>query len=116
MNAEGCESNVRAMLAKLRIYALRLALVIHLMRNGINAPDLIDKHTMNAAVRTCDCFEYWGRKTLDEISDKDIAKRLSNSDLLRELVSRYGIKNQSELARMIGKSQQYVSNVLNGKK
>lgn len=116
MNAEGCESNVRAMLAKMRIYVLRLALVIHLLRNGINAPDSIDKHTMNAAVRTCTCFEYWGRKTLNEISDTDITKRLSNADLLREMVARYNIGNQSELARLIGKSQQYVSNVLNGKK
>ena len=116
MNSEGCESNVRAMLAKLRIYALRLALVIHILRNGVKAPDLIDRHTMSAAVRTCDCFEYWGRRTLDEISDKDLGKRLSNSELLRELVSRYSINNQSELARLIGKSQQYVSGVLNGKK
>lgn len=116
MNSEGCESNVRAMLAKLRIYALRMALVIHLLRNGIKAPDLIDKHTMSAAVRTCNCFEYWGRKTLAEISDKDLGKRLSNSELLCELVSRYSINNQSELARLIGRTQQYVSNVLNCKK
>lgn len=116
MNTEGCESNVRAMLAKLRIYALRLALVIHLLRNGVKAPDLIDKRTMNAAVMTCDCFEHWGRKTLDEISDKEIRKRISNADLLRELVSRYNVSNQSELSRLIGKSQQYVSGVLNEKK
>lgn len=116
MNTEGCESNVRAMLAKLRIYALRLALVIHLLRNGVKAPDMIDKRTMNAAVMTCDCFEHWGRKTLDEISDKEIRKRISNADLLRELVSRYSVKNQSELARLIGKTQQYVSGVLNEKK
>lgn len=116
MNAEGCESNVRAMVAKLRIYCLRLALVIHILRNGINPPDMIDKYTMNAAVRTCNCFEYWGRKTLAEISDKDLGKRLSNSELLRELVSRYSINNQSELARLIGKSQQFVSSVLNCKK
>ena len=116
MNSEGCESNVRAMLAKLRIYALRLALVIHLLRNGVKAPDLIDKHTMSAAVRTCDCFEYWGRRTLDKISDKEVAKRINNADLLREFASRYNVTNQSELARMIGKSQQYVSGVLNGKK
>ena len=112
MNAEDCESGVRAMLAKMRIYALRLALVIHLLKNGCNAPEQIDKFTMIAALKTCNAFEYWNSKALRAIANTDIQKTLSNADLLRELASRYAISNQSELARLIGKSQQYVSRIL----
>ena len=112
MNGEDCESGVRAMLAKMRIYAIRLALVIHLLRHGHKAPEMIDGYAMNASVKSCNAFEVWNSKALRAIANTDATKELSNADLLRELVARYGINNQSELARLIGKSQQYVSRIL----
>lgn len=112
MNDPECDSNKRAMIAKLRIYALRLALVIHLLRNGKDAPMMVDAYTMNAAIQTCDCFQRWNSKILDSISHAEATKQISSGDLLRELVLRYNVSNQSELARLINRSQQYVSRIL----
>ena len=112
MNAEDCENGVRAMLAKMRIYAIRLALVIHLLRHGHKAPEEIDGYAMSASIKTCNAFELWNSKALRAIANTDAVREMSNADLLRELVARYDINNQSELARLIGKSQQYVSRIL----
>lgn len=110
---DGADFSVRAMLAKMRIYALRFALIIHLLRHGKNASLEIDDYTMQAAIKTCDAFEKWNTMTIEALADKDTTRKISNADLLRELASRYNITNQSELARLIGKSQQYVSRILN---
>lgn len=113
MNDHGCDNDIRSMLAKMRIYLLRLALIIHLLRNGSNSSVYIDGYTMNAALKTCNSFEYWGRMTLYRLTNKDALKKISNADLIREIDNRYKIKNQSEFARIIGKSQQYISKILN---
>lgn len=112
MNAPDCEDVIRAMYAKLRIYCLRFALVIHLLKYGAKAVDEVDRKTMDSAIMTCDCFSYWNRQALSLISGSEAKKSLSNAELLRLLCERYNVTNQSELARLIGKSQQYVSKVL----
>lgn len=111
MNAPDCEDVIRAMYAKLRIYCLRFALTIHLLKYGSKAVDEVDRKTMDSAIRTCDSFAYWNRQALSLISGSEV-KSLSNAELLRLLCERYNVTNQSELARLIGRTQQYVSKVL----
>jgi len=112
MNAPDCEDAIRANYAKLRIYCLRFALTIHLLKCGAKAVDEVDRKTMDSAIRTCDVFAYWNRQALSLISGSEAKKSLSNAELLRLLCERYNVTNQSELARLIGRSQQYVSKVL----
>lgn len=112
MNSPDCEDATRAMYAKLRIYALRFALTIHLLKNGAKAADEISGQTMDSAIRTCNAFAGWNRQALSMISGSEAQKSLSNAQLLRLLCERYNVKNQSELARLIGRSQQYVCRVL----
>ena len=112
MNAPDCEDAIRANYAKLRIYCLRFALTIHLLKYGAKAVDEVDRKTMDSAIRTCDVFAYWNRQALSLISGSEAKKSLSNAELLRLLCERYNVTNQSELARLIGRSQQYVSKVL----
>ena len=112
MNAPDCEDAIRTNYAKLRIYCLRFALTIHLLKYGAKAVDEVDRKTMDSAIRTCDVFAYWNRQALSLISGSEAKKSLSNAELLRLLCERYNVTNQSELARLIGRSQQYVSKVL----
>ena len=112
MNSPDCEDAIRANYAKLRIYCLRFALVIHLMRFGAKAVDEVDRKTMDSAIRTCDVFAYWNRQALSLISGTEAKKSISNAEILRLLCERYNVTNQSELARLVGKSQQYISKVL----
>lgn len=112
MNAPDCEDSTRAMYAKMRIYCMRFALTIHLLKYGAKAVDEVDRKTMDSAIMTCDCFSHWNKQALSLISGSEAKKSLSNAELLRLLCERYDVKNQSELARLIGKSQQYVSKVL----
>lgn len=112
MNAPDCDDAIRANYAKLRIYCLRFALVIHLLKYGAKAVDEVDRKTMDSAIRTCDVFAYWNRQALSLISGTDAKKSISNAELLRLLCERYNVTNQSELARVIGRTQQYVSKIL----
>ena len=113
MNAPDCDDAIRASYAKMRIYCLRFALVIHLLKFGAKAVDEVDRKTMDSAITTCDAFAYWNRQALSLISGSEAKKSLSNAELLCLLCERYNVTNQSELARLIGRSQQYVSRVLN---
>lgn len=115
MNHPDCDEDIRGMYAKLRIYVLRIALVIHILKDGAKAADMIDRKTMDSAVRTCEVFAYWNTQALSLIRGTQTKKTISNADLLREFAERYHVSNQSELARLIGKSQQYVSRVLSDK-
>jgi hypothetical protein len=112
MNAPDCEDAIRANYAKLRIYCLRFALTIHLLKYGAKAVDEVDRKTMDSAIMTCDCFSHWNRQALSLISGSEAKKSLSNAEILRLLCERYNVTNQSELARLINKSQQYISKVL----
>lgn len=112
MNDSSCEDGVRAMFAKLRIVVLRIAAVIHLLKHSDKAPDEIDLKTMDAAILTADCFAHWGMQARSLIKGTSAKKDISNAQLLRLLCERYRIENQSELARLINRSQQYVSRIL----
>ena len=116
MNAPDCDDAVRANYAKMRIYCLRFALTIHLLKHGAKAVDEVDRKTMDSAIRTCDVFAYWNRQALSLICGTEAKKSISNAELLRLLCERYNVTNQSELARLIGRSQQYLSKILNNKK
>lgn len=113
MNHPDCDDDIRAMYAKIRIYVLRISLIIHLLKDGAKAADMIDRKTMDSAVRTCELFAYWNTQALSLIKGTQTKKTISNADLLREFADRYKISNQSELARLVGRSQQYVSRILN---
>ena len=115
MNAKDCEDSIRGMMAKMRIYALRIALIIHLLRFGKNASVEVDEFSMEASIRTCKAFERWNNMTLEALADKEAAIKISNADLLQELVRRYHVDNQSELARVLNTSQQNVSKLLKSK-
>ena len=112
MNDPNCDDAIRAMYAKMRIYALRFALTIHLLKHGSKASDEIDRKTMDSAIITCNCFAYWNRQALSLIDGTEAKKSISNAELLRMLCERYKVSNQSELARVIGRTQQYVSKIL----
>lgn len=112
MNDPNCDDAIRAMLAKMRIYCLRFALIIHLLKNGAKSSDEIDRKTMDSAVMTCNCFSHWNRQALSLINGTEAKKSISNAELLRLLCERYNVTNQSELARCINRSQQYVSRIL----
>ena len=112
MNASDCDDAIRANYAKLRIYCLRFALTIHLLKYGAKAADEVDRKTMDSAILTVDVFAHWNRQALSLISGSETKKSISNAELLRLFCERYNVTNQSELARVIGKSQQYVSKVL----
>ncbi len=112
MNASDCDDAIRANYAKLRIYCLRFALTIHLLKYGAKAADEVDRKTMDSAILTVDVFAHWNRQALSLISGSEAKKSISNAELLRLFCERYNVTNQSELARVIGKSQQYVSKVL----
>jgi hypothetical protein len=112
MNDPNCDDAIRAMYAKMRIYCLRFALVIHLLKNGSKASDEIDRKTMDSAIMTCNCFAYWNRQAIALIDGSEGKKSISNAELLRMLCERYRVTNQSELARLIGRTQQYVSKIL----
>ena len=77
MNDPNCDDAIRAMYAKMRIYCLRFALVIHLLKNGSKASDEIDRKTMDSAIMTCNCFAYWNRQALSLISGTDIKSVIS---------------------------------------
>ncbi len=111
-NQDSCEDSLRLMLSKLRINALRIALAIHLLKYGHHAPKHIDGQTMDAAIATCNAFQRWNERALAIIQDSGEQKRISNAALIRELVERFNIKNQSALARVLGRSQQYLNKVL----
>lgn len=115
MNDPNCDDAIRGMYAKMRIYCLRFALIIHLLKYGAKAADEIERRTMDLAIQTSDIFAYWNRQAMTMINGSEAKKKISNRELLREMVERYGIQNQSELARLIGRSQQYVSRILNDK-
>ncbi len=114
-NKEDCEDPLRRVLLKLRIYVLRLALIIHLLKYGHLAPPLIDGDTMSAAVSTCNVFLHWSERAMSAIEDDSEQKRISDAAIIREIVERFNIQNQSGLARLLNRSQQYINKVLNKK-
>ena len=115
MNDSGCEDSTRAMYAKMRIYALRISLILHLLKYGDKASDEVERKTMDLAIQTCNVFAYWNIQAMSLIDGREAKKTISNKELLNLLVERYNVQNQSELARLIGRSQQYVSKILSDK-
>ena len=113
LNDPDTNDTTGAMLSKMEIYALRLALIIHFLKKGESAGDYIDGSVMEAAVETCKVFEVWAQMALEAIGTGRSAKTMSNAEVIQEVNHRWGIKNQSQFAESIGISQQAVSKALN---
>ena len=112
-NDERCSSDLIGHFAKMDYYGLRLSVCIHLLKYGREAPDIIEASTMEAAVQTCHAFDYMNWRTLQRITGEEQRQALTDADLIRELVKRYNITNQSALARLVGRTQQYISKIIN---
>ena len=113
LNDPNTNDTTGAMLSKMEIYALRLALIIHFLKKGESAGDYIDGSVMEAAVETCKVFEEWAQMALEAIGTGRSTKPMSNAEVIQEVNHRWGIKNQSQFADSIGISQQAVSKALN---
>lgn len=115
MNDERASSDLIGHLAKAEYHVLRICLCIHLLIYGNEAPAIIDADIMERAVRTCKAFTWMHWKVLQRITGEEQRQALSDADLIREFVQRFSISNQSQLARCIGRTQQYVNKILNNK-
>lgn len=106
-------NNTDAMIALLR------KLEIHLCRWSIVVAVLSGQREITADVMrySIECMEYFkkcGEKAYCLIANPDTKpKELSNGELLRLLQERFPDLNQSQLAKAISRSQQYVSKELN---
>lgn len=116
MNDKRATDDLIGHLAKAEYIVKRIALIIHLLRFGDNAQEIIEGPTMNIAVQTMRAFNYMNWQALRRICGDDKREELTDADLIRELVRRYQITNQSALARCINRTQQYVSKLLTSKK
>lgn len=112
-NDERCNSDMQGHFSKMEIYCLRLCMCVHLLTFGRKAPIEVDEDIMHVAVRTCKAFDYMHWKTIQRITGEEQRQALSDKDIIRELVKRFEIKNQSALARCVGRTQQYINKILN---
>ena len=104
-----------AMFGKFVSYADRLSGVLHcLSSHNLNPmPTIISADTYRRAVVAMARFESWGLKVRDAISPKP--KQPTQKEVIKMLHAICPIVNQSDFARSIGKSQQYVNAILNEK-
>lgn len=105
-------------LSKLEIYTLKLASIIHLMKEGISADMEIPVETLRTAVRTVETFKYWNYSTIDLIeppvpieSGEDVRlSEASRADTFKLLFSYYPsvLQNIGTLSDALGVTRQAV--------
>ena len=98
----------REVLAKLRVMVFRLAGIIHLLRNGISTPDLIDAETMRAAVLSVDAIKAWNFKALSFIEGD--APQPSQKELARAIRAQWPSMNVSLFCDAVGLSRNTFNN------
>lgn len=109
------------MLSKLEIHTLKLASIIHLLKEGHSASDVIPVETIQAAIETADTFKAWNYATLDLI-EPPMEKgnenlrfiEASKADALKLLMAMYpeAKGNISKLASALHVSRQSLYNNL----
>lgn len=110
MRQSECDVLEAAILAKQLIIVLRLAGILHLLREGLTSPPQIDAATMTAAIHCSETFTAWSKKALRTIGEHE--RPLSKSEAIREIDRLYGIRNKTMFAESIGITQQAVSKAL----
>ncbi|NCA75050.1 MAG: DUF3987 domain-containing protein [Alphaproteobacteria bacterium] len=106
---------LKELYAKLDIIALRLALIIQVMKlvcEG-NASNNIEPDTMEYAIRITEYFRATGLKVYHYLSS-GTSTELSKKDVILFLRDTIGITNQSDIARFLKVSQQYVNKTFAG--
>jgi hypothetical protein len=111
INAQKSDS-MRGMFAKLPINALRLALVIHfshLAFDSIARPE-IEPGTMQAAINMAEYFKITGEKVFRQLENSSI--HLVNNKNVAQFLSTEKNHSQSEIARILGVTHQYINKLL----
>jgi len=100
---------MKALYSKMKIHALRLALVLAVIDTVENdGTNEVSGEVMRYAVELCRYFVETGRKMYAPPPPPN----LTSGDLYRALHQTYGIKNQTKFAESLGVSQQTVSKAL----
>lgn len=105
------EDFLKEMYAKLDIIVLRLALIVHTMKIGCGemVGGQIDSESMSYAIHVTEYFRRTARKALQSIDSK--SQKMSTQSLIRVLRTDFCKSNQSEIARFLNVSTQYVNKV-----
>ncbi|MBC8319095.1 MAG: DUF3987 domain-containing protein [Bacteroidetes bacterium] len=103
--------HVKGIFSKLEIIVLRLSMILHLASAAISG-DIdadINEETMESAIKITEYFRETGIKVYDHFSSGD---GLTKAAVAKYLYHKAGLKNQSEIARVLGVSQPYISKVI----
>jgi Protein of unknown function (DUF3987) len=109
-----CSNNfLRATYAKMEIQALRIALIIQIVRNVYNAAEgsqnTISKEAIQYAIALCNYF----KSNLLRVDTVDNTPKTSQIEAIKIIQKEYGIKNKQAFAESIGVSRQYISKICN---
>ena len=103
---------MKGVYSKLEIISLRLALIHQIGTAVIIGDDVnqVEAASMHFGIRVSEYFRVTGRKVYSHFTT---GGGLTNSSVAEYLYHEVGIKNQSEIARILGVSQPYINKVLN---
>lgn len=107
---------IKEVYAKLDIIVLRIALMVHGMKivcDGITS-DTIDPETMEYAIRVTEYFRATALKVYDQLS-VNTGSKITTKDIIYHLRYECGITNQSQIAKFLNVSQQYVNKIFSGR-
>jgi len=94
----------KEVLAKLRIMVFRLAGIIHLLRNGLTASEIIDEGTMQAAILSAETIKKWNYKALNVIQNSS-HQSMSDAELIKAVRARFPQMNVSRFCEAVGLSR-----------
>lgn len=108
---------LQGLYSKMNIHLHRLLLVLWFIHEGeryfpLDGEPIIEGKIVRQASEICRYFIATGEKVYDMIRQGAPLKSLGNEVLIREVVSRYRVKSQTELAKVLGITQQAVSKML----
>ncbi len=108
---------LQGLYSKMNIHLQRLLLVLWFIHEGeryspLDGEPTIEGRIVRQSVEICHYFIATGEKVYDMVRQYSPLKNIGNEMLIREVASRYRIKNQTELAKVLGISQQAVSKML----
>lgn len=108
---------LQGLYSKMNIHLQRLLLVLWFIHEGeryfpLDGEPTIEGRIVRQAVEMCRYFIATGEKVYDMVRQYTPLKNIGNEMLIREVASRYRIKNQTELAKVLGITQQAVSKML----
>lgn len=108
---------LQGLYSKMNIHLQRLLLVLWFIHEGeryspLDGEPTIEGRIVRQAVEICHYFIATGEKVYDMVRQYTPLKNIGNEILIREVVSRYRVKSQTELAKVLGITQQAVSRIL----